>query len=217
METRAIYSAGGFAREIAGHLSECMDALDQPFKLMFIDDNPELWGTQVHGHDVIGYQDARAIEGIKINVAFAEPALRRAKVARLDADGIGTFSIQALNFFIGRNVTLGRGGIYCHNSMVTADAKLGDYVHLNIYSYVAHDCIVGDFVTFAPRVSLNGRIRVEDDVYIGSDATFLPGNSRRFLTIGKGAIIGAGAVVTKDVEPGTTVVGAPAKQLARKV
>lgn len=95
--------------------------------------------------------------------------------------------------------------------MVTCDAKIGKHFHCNIYSYVAHDCIIGDFVTFASRVSLNGRIRVQDNVYVGSDATFLPGTADRFLTIGEGAIIGAGAVVTKDVSPGAVMVGSPAK------
>lgn len=60
-------------------------------------------------------------------------------------------------------------------------------------------------------MSVNGRIRLEDDVYIGSGATILPGKPDRYITIGRGAVIGAGSVVTKDVEPYTTVVGIPAK------
>jgi len=47
---------------------------------------------------------------------------------------------------------------------------------------------------------------VEDDVAIGSGATIMCG-----LRIGRGAVIGAGAVVTRDVAPGTTVVGNPAR------
>jgi len=101
--------------------------------------------------------------------------------------------------------TLNRGTSASGRTVVGSDCLLMAYTH------VAHDCIVGDFVTLAPRVSVNGRIKIEDGVYIGSDATFLPGKADRFLTVGEGAVVGAGAVVTRDVEPHTTVVGAPAK------
>ena len=52
-----------------------------------------------------------------------------------------------------------------------------------------------------------GIVELGDDVEIGANATILPG-----LTVGEGAMVGAGAVVTKDVPPGVTVVGNPARQ-----
>ncbi|MEL6737032.1 MAG: acetyltransferase, partial [Pseudomonadota bacterium] len=87
--------------------------------------------------------------------------------------------------------------------------------HCNIYSYVAHDSIVGDYVTLGPRVSVNGRVSIEDGAYIGSGATILPGNPDKFLVIGAGATVGAGAIVTKSVKPGEVVVGNPARPIAR--
>lgn len=212
MDTFAFYSAGGFARETYQGFLETQGSIAQSnFDILFIDDDPVIQGTRIHGLRVISYEEAKNIPGICINVAFAPPALRRKKVEQCERDGIETFSSFATTAIIGPNVTIGAGAIFSHNSMVTSDVRIGRAFHCNIYSYVAHDCIIGDFVTFAPRVSLNGRIKVEDDVYIGSDATFLPGKTDRFLTIGKGAVIGAGALVTKDVEPGAVMVGSPAK------
>ena len=52
---------------------------------------------------------------------------------------------------------------------------------------------------------------IEDDVWIGAHAAILPG-----VTIGRGAVVGAGAVVTADVPPGAIVVGAPAREMARR-
>ena len=90
--------------------------------------------------------------------------------------------------------------------------------------------IIGDRVSIAPNVTMisesepnnsphlsniqyvkenlikDEKIIVEDDVWIGASATILPG-----VKIGKGAIIGAGAVVTRNVEPYTVVAGIPAK------
>jgi acetyltransferase-like isoleucine patch superfamily enzyme len=57
----------------------------------------------------------------------------------------------------------------------------------------------------------NAPIVIEDDVWVGFQAVILPG-----VTIGHGSIVGAGAVVTKDVEPYTVVVGIPARPLKRR-
>ncbi|RFC67086.1 MULTISPECIES: acetyltransferase [Mesorhizobium] len=217
MKTRtfALYSAGGFAREIASDLIVSINSrmTDEEIELIFIDDDPSAQGKLVQGNRVVSYGEAKTIPGLKVNIAFAPPALRRRKHEQCEADGLEFFNVFAPTSRIGENVELGSAAIFAHLSTVTSDAKIGKAFHCNIYSYVAHDCIVGDFVTFAPRVSLNGRIKVEDDVYVGSDATFLPGKPEKYLTIGKGAVIGAGAVVTKDVEPGAVVVGNPAKPL----
>ncbi len=72
------------------------------------------------------------------------------------------------------------------------------HFHANLYSYVAHDWVIGDFVTFAPGVKCNGNIIIEDHAYIGT-----------------GAVVGMGAVVTKDVPAGATVVGNPARVMAK--
>jgi len=217
MKTRtfALYSAGGFAREIASDLRASLNLrmMDDDVELIFIDDDPAAQGTLVQQNRVVSYEEAKSMPGLKVNVAFAPPALRRRKYEQCEKDGLEFFNAFATTSRIGENVELGNAAIFAHLSTVTADATIGKAFHCNIYSYVAHDCIVGDFVTFAPRVSLNGRIKVEDDVYVGSDATFLPGKPDKYLTIGKGAVIGAGAVVTKDVEPGAVVVGSPAKPL----
>ncbi len=76
--------------------------------------------------------------------------------------------------------------------------------------YVEHDCVIGEFVTFAPGAKVNGNVTIGDHAYIGSNAVI-----RQGLTIGAGATIGMGAVVTKDVPPGVTVIGNPAKPLIK--
>ena len=78
------------------------------------------------------------------------------------------------------------------------------------------DEVVGDYVTLAPRVSLNGNVVVEDHVYVGTGAVIRQGTPDKPLVLGRGCIIGMGAVVTKDVAPGVTVVGNPARPLEAK-
>jgi serine acetyltransferase len=54
------------------------------------------------------------------------------------------------------------------------------------------------------------RIRIEDDCVIGAYAILI-GNDRDGITIGKGSVIGAGAMVVRDVPPGSTIVATPSR------
>jgi sugar O-acyltransferase (sialic acid O-acetyltransferase NeuD family) len=105
-------------------------------------------------------------------------------------------------------IRIGKGAIICAGSILTTNISLGDFIIINLHSSVGHDCILGDFVSLMPGARLSGGVILEDGVYVGTNASILPG-----LRIGAGATIGAGAVVTKDVAPNSTVVGVPAKAI----
>ena len=62
------------------------------------------------------------------------------------------------------------------------------------------------------RDGLNPRVVIEDDVWIGANAVVMPG-----VRIGRGAIVGAGAVVTRDVEPYAVALGVPAKAMRKRL
>src|SRR3546814_2777967 len=94
------------------------------------------------------------------------------------------------------DVEIAEGALVSPYVTFTSNIKVGRCFHANLYSYVEHDCVIGDYVTFAPGVRCNGNIRIGDRAYIGSGAVI-----RQNLTIGADAVIGMGAVVTKDVPP----------------
>jgi len=203
MANRYIYSAGGHAREVK-RLVEFQFSDDT---VVLIDDYEK--------EGAVTFQEVldsnRSTSNLPVCVAFADYRLRRAKVKLIQANGLPQYSVVAPTAVIGQNVEIGVGHIISDFSIITADAVIGDGFHCNLYSYVAHDCQIGDFVTLGPRVSINGRITVEDDVYIGTGATILPGKIGQPLTIGKGAVIGAHALVTKNVPENVTVIGCPAR------
>ncbi len=109
------------------------------------------------------------------------------------------------------DVQLGVGAVLSPFVTLTSNVRIGRHFHANLYSYVEHDCVVGDFVTFAPRVHCNGNVVIEDHAYIGTGAILKQGQPGKPLVIGRGAVVGMGAVVTKSVAPGATVVGNPAR------
>lgn len=209
MTILAIYGAGGFARELVGMASSSV----------FVSDNPEEIGQQITGIRVLSFDELKTLaneDRVETVVAIAEASVRRKICDRLTAAGLSQQPAIAPSAIIGADVEIGEGAIFCHNTVVTASAKIGRSFHANIYSYVAHDCVIGDYVTLAPRASINGNAIVEDDAYIGTGAILKQGSPGNPLRIGKGAIVGMGAVVTKDVLPGAVVVGNPARPLDPK-
>ncbi|MCP3893221.1 MAG: acetyltransferase [Bacteroides sp.] len=197
-----IYSNGGFAREFIRSVRDKYVGQE-----VIIVDDAESEGT-------IGYdaacQLAHETSGEWV-VGFANGDLRKQKTNRILEDGFRLFSVISNTSVIGDRVTIGGGAVLSDYSIITADAEIGIGFQCNIYSYIAHDCVVGDYVTLAPRVSVNGRVVIEDDVYIGTGATILPGKENEPLVIGKGSVVGAHALVTKNVAAHTTVIGTPAK------
>ena len=123
--------------------------------------------------------------------------------------------IQAENCMVLDQPSIAEGLVLCGFATITSNATIGRHFHGNIYSYVAHDCVIGDFVTFAPGVMCNGNVHIEDHAYIGTGAVLRQGKPGKPLIIGAGSIVGMGAVVTKDVPSGVTVVGSPAKPLIK--
>jgi acetyltransferase-like isoleucine patch superfamily enzyme len=126
--------------------------------------------------------------------------------------------------------------------VILANAQIGEDCNICSHCFIENDVIVGDRVTVKCGVQLWDGLRVEDDVFIGPNVTFtndkhprskqytdefsqtiirngasiganatiLPG-----VEIGAGSMIGAGAVVTKSVAEGLTVVGNPAKEITK--
>jgi sugar O-acyltransferase (sialic acid O-acetyltransferase NeuD family) len=204
-----IFGTGGFAREIVTLVRAAADnaVLDEANKhtphVCFAADQPEL--DRLMGLPVIS---ANAITPDDIVViAIGDGAVRREIEQRIP----GRFgSVKADTAMIGPDTSIGDGAVMCDFSMITASAKIGRQFQCNIYSYVAHDCVIGDYVTFAPRVCCNGNVHIGDGAYIGTGAVIKQGTAAKPLRIGAGAIVGMGAVVTKDVPPGAIVVGNPA-------
>ena len=215
----AIYGAGGFAREVLPAAREMLagDADWQTSaELVFVVEGLREPAT-LNGHRVISdrafFESAAAEKHFNIAIADHKARERIASVAL--AAGAAPFTIRARNVVTYDENELGIGAILCPFVTITSNARIGKFFHANIYSYVAHDCVVGDFVTFAPDVHCNGSVVVEDYAYVGTGAVLRQGSADRPLVIGKGAVVGMGAVVTKSVAPFTTVVGNPAVEMRK--
>lgn len=216
-----LFGAGGFAREVMPLVRDQIAALrranpETQFRTVFVEAKPAL--ERLNGELVLSEECFyRRDDDLKLfNVAIGNSVVREEVAMRAIGEGIVPLSIIAESALSYDEVILGPGAIVCANTMVTSNARIGRFFHANIYSYVAHDCVIGDFVTFAPRVSCNGNVFVGDHAYIGTGAVLKQGQPGRPLVIGEGAVVGMGAVVTRDVPPHATVVGNPARPMEKK-
>ena len=190
---------------------------NQPWDLVFVDDNPH--APQFNGHQVLTYAQwlTEPAASRHICLAIASGMVREKLVTRCSCDDVAFFEVRAANVVVMDEVQIGPGAVLCPFVTLTSNIRIGHHFHANLYSYVEHDCVIGDFVTFAPGVHCNGNVVVEDHAYIGTGAILRQGKPGEPLVIGRGAVVGMGAVVTKNVAPGTTVVGNPARVMEPRV
>lgn len=205
-----VYGASGFGREVIPVIKSQKPLIQG--NLVFIDDGASQ-ADYINGYPVyswVEFLDHPAQEK-SVSIAIADGSVRLLLANRCEEKGIPLFEVAASNVVVGDEVTIGEGAILQPFVTLTSNIIIGRCFHANIYSYVAHDCQIGDFVTFAPGVMCNGNVHVGDGAYIGTGAVLRQGTQEKPLKIGANSIVGMGAVVTKDVPDGVTVVGNPAR------
>ena len=145
------------------------------------------------------------------------------------------------NALIEKGVNIGQGTRVWAFVHILPGAQIGEECNICDHIFIEGNVIIGDRVTIKCGVQIWDGLRIEEDVFIGPNATFTndisPRSKQEFellythvkkgatiganatilpgITIGEKAMVGAGAVVTKDVPANTTVVGNPAKNISK--
>ena len=213
----AIYGASGCGRSLMPVARQQLARESDASEIVFIDDALESV-AEVNAHRAMNYLaflNETASEKY-VQIAIANSHVREKIAQRLKMDGIQLWSIIADNVVLMDQLELDEGSALSPFVTIGSNVKIGKCFHANLYSYVEHDCVIGDFVTFAPGVKCNGNIHIQDHAYIGAGAMIKQGTPDQPLIIGAGAVVGMGAVVTKSVPAGATVVGNPARIVTKK-
>jgi sugar O-acyltransferase (sialic acid O-acetyltransferase NeuD family) len=209
-----IIGTGGMAREAMAWLQ---DGGSGPAVIGFLDDDREREGTTVAGLPVLGPVDLlpnrvgtgdRAPDAV---VAVGSPSARMRIMSLLADRSVSLVTVIHPSATIGPRTTVGAGAIVCPQVVLTCDVTLQRGAIVNYGAIVGHDCEIGEAAFIAPGAHVAGNVRIGRGADVGIGASIIQG-----VTVGDHAVIGAGAVVIRDVEPGTTVVGVPARPIARR-
>ncbi len=212
--------AGAFARETLWAVNEMKEGFGSYSVIGFLDDDETKRGKPVLPHSkgevtteltILGSLDHIIHSGFG-DFDFILPAIGTTEAKKSFTERILAYGCRLPGPVIHRSVELGHdnvlgdGTIIFAGSTITVNSVLGLQVNVNPQCSIAHDVIIGDFCNLSPGVHLTGGVRLEEGVNIGTGAVILPR-----ITIGKWSVIGAGAVVTRDIPPYSVAAGVPAK------
>jgi sugar O-acyltransferase (sialic acid O-acetyltransferase NeuD family) len=212
----AIYGAGGFGREVAWLVQSCNDVEERYEPVCFIDDNQDLHGSIVNGLHVFGLQQAQhTYPKARIVCGIGIPKTRESIVNMAHEMGFNFEVVIHPRVQRSQWVDIGEGAIICAGNILTTNITIGRHVHINLDCTIGHDVRIGDYSTLAPGVHVSGYVHIGSRVYVGTGAAFVNGTKNEPLIIGDDVTVGAGACVTRPVEPGNTIVGVPARPIGQ--
>jgi sugar O-acyltransferase (sialic acid O-acetyltransferase NeuD family) len=215
MTAFALVGAGGFAREVMDWGAPFVrTTLGSSVDICFVQETPSP-EERINGENFCsldGFLSRNDRKYFAIAIANANVRRRLAEKIEQQAEPLTLIAPSAM---VGQHNSIAPGAIICPFACITSNAKIGRHFHCNIYSYVAHDCVIGDFVTFAPRVACNGNVNIADEAYLGTGASIRQGIPGKPTQIGRGAVVGMQANVLKTVPELQTVIGNPAVSLDR--
>lgn len=199
-----IYGAGGHGKVIADIVEKSGGTVPA-----FVDDDKSLWGKSFFGCPVWGGMDrllqAARKERFGVIIAIGDNRIRREIQQALAKENIIFGTAIHPSVQLGRDVTVGEGTVIMANSVINPGSRVGGHCIVNTAVTIDHDCIIGDFVHLSPGAHLGGSVRVDAGSWIGLGASVINN-----IHVAENAVVGAGAVVIRDVEPHTVAAGNPA-------
>ena len=211
MKDLIIFGASGFGREVAWAV-ERINKVSPTWNLIgFMDDNDDIQGKDINGYRVLGKTaDADKFPDAYFVCAVGASKVRERIVENLKAVNhdikFGTIIDPTVE--ISDLVKIGEGSIICAHTIITVNIEIGSHVIINLDCTVGHDAVLQDFVTLYPSVNVSGITEIGHAVEMGTGVQIIQGKK-----VGEYSIVGAGAIVVKDIPANCTAVGSPAKPI----
>lgn len=203
----AIFGAGGLAKEI---LDIVMNFKFE--NIVFIDN--KFYGF-IWDYPIVNEKETYflAKENYKFVIGIGDTKVRKKIKERFsDIEYINLIHpFAALGYKQRDEVERKKGNVIFAGVKISNSVKVGNFGIYYYNSTIGHDCIIEDFVTICPGANISGNVKVCEGAFIGANACVLQGDLANKKIIGRNSVVGAGAVVTKNVAENIMVKGIPAK------
>lgn len=208
MKDLIIFGASGFGREVAWAVERINNKIPTWNLLGFLDDDDKIQNVEINNYRVLGkigdvskYPDAYYVCAVGASKT-REKIVNNMKSINPDIK-FGTIIDPSVE--MSELVTIGEGTIICAHTILTVNIEIGSHVIINLDCTIGHDAILKDFVTLYPSVNVSGITNIGYAVELGTGMQIIQGKK-----VGDYSIVGAGAVVVKDIPEKCTAVGSPA-------
>jgi len=209
MKTKYIFGTKGFAKEVEFILHDNLG--DNAIVVFVAENNSEDLHTTINGRRVISEEQFFSLnEELECFIAVGSPAIKQKIYSKLkDKINVSFPNLVHKSVVLDqRYVSMGIGNIICSHVSITTNIVIGNFVHINLNCTVGHDTTIEDFVTCSPASNISGNVHIKELSYLGTNCIIIEKK-----TIGTNVIIGAGAVVVKDLLESGTYVGMPCKKI----
>jgi sugar O-acyltransferase (sialic acid O-acetyltransferase NeuD family) len=212
MKDLVIFGASDFGKEVAFLVEDINEAGPQWNLLGFIDDDPRKRASSCLGYPVLGGAEwvTERSEPIDAVVAIGDPRIRRIVVDKL-APHVHFATLVHPSARCHRTTVVGEGTILCAGTIVTVEIELGRHVIVNLDCTIGHGARIGEFCVLNPGVHVSGDVTLAPDVSVGTGSQIID-----TVSVGSNSVIGAGAVVIRDLPPNVVAVGSPAKAVKER-
>jgi sugar O-acyltransferase (sialic acid O-acetyltransferase NeuD family) len=210
MNKIAIYGCGGFGREVK-MLIDQINKYEKRYDFIgYFDDgvpkNRIIEGSKVLGgiNELNSFSDK-----LQLVISIADPKIKLKIIESINNFNVSFPILIHPSCIIGDSfIKIGEGTIICASTIITVNVEIGNHVILNLACTVGHDTKIGSYSSFMPSVNISGEVLIGAQVYCGTGVKII-----NQVKIGEGTIVGAGALVYKDLPPYCTAVGFPAKPI----
>ncbi len=169
-------------------------------------------GGTLLGLPVYWIDEAGALAGDHLAVCSLATTRRTEFIRQAEEAGFAFATIIHPSCRIPASASVGVGCVLEPGVILSTHARIGRHVRINRGATIGHDTEIEDYVTIQPGVHIAGLCRIGSCAYIGIGAVVLDQ-----MTIGRGSLVGAGAIVTRPVADRVLVLGMPAKVVRENI